>query len=84
MLNVTDNALEHLANAMANLRDQGPPDRCFRIVPGKQSQLGLAVDVPAVGDKVFAHEGKVVLALPDRFKELDRTLDTRDGKLVLT
>lgn len=83
MLNVTDSALEHLASAMDNLENQGPPDRCFRIVPGKESQLGLAVDVPAVGDKVFAHEGQVVLALPQRFKDLDRTLDTKDGKLVL-
>lgn len=83
MLNVTDDALEHLASAMANLQSDGAPDRCFRLVPGKESQLGLALDVPAEGDKVFAHQGQIVLALPERFQDLSRTLDTKDGKLVL-
>lgn len=84
MLDVTDSALEHLADALSNVRDENSPNRCFRIVAGERSELGLSLSVPETDDKIFEYDGHRVLALPNTFKALTRTLDLKDGKLVLT
>jgi hypothetical protein len=91
MLTVTDAALRHLRDALAQtvqpLSDThaGSPT-CFRMTVQEPNLVSLHVETPESGDRTFECEGTVVLAMPPSLSGLfsERFLDIdNDGQLVL-
>jgi Fe-S cluster assembly iron-binding protein IscA len=84
MLTVTDNALDHLSEALSVSEKAGEND-CFRFVVANDNTLSLAYQSPQVDDQTFSHQGTQVLAVPASLSEVlsERELDVDDkGHLV--
>jgi len=87
MINVTERALEHLAEARSRVEPPTDAASCFRLAPNEKGQMRLTLDRPLADDRTFAHQGEVILAVSEELsQELDgRTLDTSEsGALALT
>lgn len=56
---VTDEALSRLAEIRA--RQQPRPDQALGLVLEAEGKMGLVLDVPDEGDRVFSHHGTPVL-----------------------
>lgn len=86
MLSVSNAAMLQLHNALQSVAGSEEDQRCFRIVPRDEKNLGLSLASPAPTDKTYEFEGATVLAVP---KELDGVCDGKsldvndDGKLEL-
>ena len=84
MLTVTDAALNHLHNALA--QSNAVDAACFRITVSGEDSLGLIVQEPEASDRTFECQGDTVLATPEPLLDLlsERVLDLdQDGQLVL-
>jgi len=84
---VTDAALDRIADALQQVSEDRPDDACFRIVPAEANKLTLGLDTPNPDDATYDHEGATVLVIaPDLLERCEgRTLDADPkGNLVLS
>lgn len=86
MLTVSEAALQHFGETIANLTNSSDDSKCLRLVRSEDSGLALSLEQPASDDTTFDYRGRTVLALPEEFAELcsDKELDLDDeGKITL-
>ncbi len=78
MFTLTETAGARLAKTLD--KKQASDDGTMRFTR-KSRSWKLSLDKPAVGDVLFAHEGRTVLVLDAEAAKLlvDRTLDTKDS-----
>jgi len=78
MLNVSDEALGHLATMLDGV--EGAPDEAAIRLVAQPQGLGMAVDTPNDGDQTIEHDGRVVLLVDEQVAGMleGRTMDLQE------
>lgn len=84
MFTVTDDALDHLSEALSSSEKAGE-NECFRFVVANDNTLSLAYESPQLDDQTFSHQGTQVLAVPASLSEVlsERELDVDDNRQLI-
>lgn len=86
-LNITENALQRLADAISRIDGSATNDACFRLGLDEDNNLELGVDIPVSDDEKFQHKDNTVLVIANAIAErfAGRTLDVNAaGDFVLS
>lgn len=86
-LNITEAALQRLADSISRVDRSAPEGVCFRLGLDEDENLELGVDTPVPEDQKFQHKESTVLVIADALAErfAGRTLDVNAaGDFVLS